>query len=124
MATTIRSKVDTELTKRVGKWFTVREIQEKLQINPATLKPLLMKYARENLLRRRHVKGTARSVQFSPAANSKASFEALLNRNMPYRNFSPTSVVFGGKRSTNWSGRKTSTAKKKAGKVITRRTRA
>jgi hypothetical protein len=108
MASTIRSKVDSELTRRVGKWFTVRDIQEKLRINPATLKPLLMKYARENLLRRRHVKGTARSVQFTPAANSKTSFSALMSRNMPYRNFSPSSIVFGGKRATKqkWAGSK------------------
>lgn len=119
MASTIRSKVDTELTRRVGQWFTVRDIQNKLKINPATLKPLLMKYARENLLRRRHVKGTARSVQFSPAANSRASFEALINRNMPYRNFSPTSVIFGGKRSVKWNSRKATS--RKAGRVLSRR---
>jgi len=87
MADTIRLKVDTELTRRVGTWFTVREIQEKLRVNPATLKPLLMKYARQNLLKRRHVKGTARSVQFTPAAGNKTSFEALLVKSMPYRNF-------------------------------------
>lgn len=87
MADTIRLKVDTELTRRVGTWFTVREIQDKLRVNPATLKPLLMKYARQNLLKRRHVKGTARSVQFTPAAGNKTSFEALLVKSMPYRNF-------------------------------------
>jgi hypothetical protein len=87
MAGDIRLKVDGELTKRVGTWFTVREIQDTLRINPATLKPLLMKYARENLLKRRHVKGTARSVQFTPAAGSKTSFGALLTKTMPYRKF-------------------------------------
>ncbi len=86
MATTIRAKVDGELTKRVGKWFTVREIQDKLCINPSTLKPLIMKYARESVLRRRHVKGTARSVEFSPAAANVNSFKAMLERFMPYRN--------------------------------------
>ena len=86
MATTIRCKIDTELTKKVGKWFTVREIQDKLKINPSTLKPLIMKYARENVLRRRHVKGTPRSVEFSPAASNVNSFKALLSKNMPYRN--------------------------------------
>ena len=116
MASTIRSKVDNELKARVGKWFTVREIQEKLKINPATLKPLLMKYARQNLLRRRHVKGTARSVQFSPAAASKSSFSALISKNMPHRRFAPDSFVFGGKRTGKWApmgtikGRKTKAA--------------
>lgn len=86
MTNTIRAKVDNELTRRVGTWFTVREIQDKLQINPSTLKPLIMKYARERVLRRRHVKGTARSVEFSPAAGSQNSFKALLVKNMPYRN--------------------------------------
>ena len=86
MITTIRSKVDNELTRRVGTWFTVRQIQDKLKINPSTLKPLIMKYARENLLRRRHVKGTARSVEFSPAAGSITSFRQMLLKNMPYRN--------------------------------------
>ena len=74
MATTVRSRVDSELTNRVGSWFTVREIQDKLRINPSTLKPLIMKYARESLLRRRSVRGTARSVQFSPAARNTAEF--------------------------------------------------
>lgn len=87
MAGDIRMMVDTELSKRVGTWFTVRDIQDTLRINPATLKPLLMKYARENLLRRRHVKGTARSVQFTPAAPNKNSFSALITKNMPYRKF-------------------------------------
>lgn len=84
---TIRSKVDTELTRHVGRWFTVRQIQNKLKINPSTLKPLIMKYAREKLLKRRHIKGTARSVEFSPAAGSTTAFKQLLNSNMPYRNF-------------------------------------
>jgi hypothetical protein len=96
MSGDIRFRVDSELTKRVGTWFTVREIQESLKINPATLKPLLMKYARENLLRRRHVKGTARSVQFSPAAGNKNTFCALIGRNMPYRQFAVPPTLKGG----------------------------
>ena len=96
MSGDIRFRVDSELTKRVGTWFTVREIQETLKINPATLKPLLMKYARENLLRRRHVKGTARSVQFTPAAGNKNTFCALIGRNMPYRQFAVPPTLKGG----------------------------
>ena len=82
---TIRARVDTEIARRVGTWFTVREIQDKLKINPSTLKPLIMKYARENVLRRRHVKGTARSVEFSPASQSMMAFQELLLGAMPYR---------------------------------------
>ncbi|MCO6431215.1 MAG: hypothetical protein J5J00_10170 [Deltaproteobacteria bacterium] len=91
MANTIRAKVDSELTRHVGKWFTVRQIQDKLRINPSTLKPLIMKYARERVLRRRHVKGTARSVEFSPAAGNTNAFKQLLVKSMPYRNFSSAS---------------------------------
>ena len=90
MAQSIRLLVDDELTKRVGKWFTVREIQDQLRINPSTLKPLIMKYAREKVLKRRSVKGTARSVQFTPAASSTKAFVALLSKHMPYRNLSET----------------------------------
>lgn len=97
MATTIRLKIDSELTRRVGKWFTVREIQDKLRVNPATLKPLLMRYARENVLRRRSVKGTARSVQFSPATSNLATFKKMLNRVMPYRNFTTEFPMARGK---------------------------
>jgi hypothetical protein len=96
MSGDIRYRVDSELTKRVGTWFTVREIQETLRINPATLKPLLMKYARENLLRRRHVKGTARSVQFTPAAPNKNGFNALITKNMPYRKFTVPPTLKAG----------------------------
>lgn len=91
MATTIRSKIDNELTSRVGKWFTVRQIQNKLRINPSTLKPLIMKYAREKVLLRRKVKGTRRSVEFSPAARNAAAFKQVLTRNMPYRNLGHSS---------------------------------
>jgi hypothetical protein len=91
MGTTIRARIDGELTRRVGKWFTVREIQDRLKVNPSTLKPLIMKYARERVLRRRSVKGTARSVQFSPAANSVNAFKQILVKNMPYRNLSAAS---------------------------------
>ena len=86
MANTIRAKIDGEITRHVGRWFTVRQIQDKLKINPSTLKPLIMKYARERVLRRRSVKGTARSVEFSPAATSTKTFQQLLSKNMPYRN--------------------------------------
>jgi len=86
MATaSIRARIDRELTSRVGKWFTVRQIQDKLKINPSTLKPLIMKYARERVLVRRKVKGTARSVEFSPAASSITNFHKALVRFMPYR---------------------------------------
>ena len=81
----IRSRIDTELTRRVGEWFTVREIQDKLRVNPSTLKPLIMKYARERVLRRRRISGTARSVEFSPNAQTPSSFEKLMIRHMPYR---------------------------------------
>lgn len=82
---TIRVKVDAELARRVGTWFTVRDIQDKLKINPSTLKPLMMKYARESVLKRRPVKGTARSVEFSPAAHSPMAFQSLVLDAMPYR---------------------------------------
>ena len=91
MATTIRSRIDNELTSRVGKWFTVRQIQNKLRINPSTLKPLIMKYARERVLLRRKVKGTRRSVEFSPAARNASAFKQVLTRNMPYRNLGHSS---------------------------------
>ena len=91
MATTIRSKIDNELTSRVGKWFTVRQIQNKLRINPSTLKPLIMKYAREHVLLRRKVKGTRRSVEFSPAARNAGAFKQVLSKNMPYRNLGHSS---------------------------------
>lgn len=86
MAMTVRAKIDTELTRRVGKWFTVRDLQDKLGVKAVTLKPLIMKYARENLLKRRNVKGTSRAVQFSPAASNLKSFMQLMAKNMPYRN--------------------------------------
>ena len=108
MSTSIRVKIDTELTKRVGKWFTVRQIQDKLRINPSTLKPLIMKYARENVLRRRHIKGTPRSVEFSPAAGSANAFKALLVKNMPYRQLGSSPVKALVKRSLNKGGKKLS----------------
>ena len=116
---TIRAKVDRELTNRVGKWFTVRQIQDKLRINPSTLKPLLMKYARENVLKRRKVKGTARAVEFTPAATSSNTFQAVLTRFMPYRNFSSTSKKFGGSR-----GGRTITARTAVRKTTARKTTA
>lgn len=84
---TIRERVDAELSKRVGTWFTLREIQEAVRVNPATLKPMIMKYAKENILRRRAVRGAARAVQFSPASSSKSGFKTLLTKTHPYRNF-------------------------------------
>jgi DNA-binding MarR family transcriptional regulator len=91
MAKTIRARVDEELSRRVGKWFTVREIQDKLKVNPSTLKPLIMRYARENVLKRRAVKGTARSVEFTPAAKNMNAFRQMLVKNMPYREMTPSS---------------------------------
>lgn len=85
MSTSIRVRIDKELTNRVGKWFTVRQIQDKLKVNPSTLKPLIMKYAREKVLVRRRIKGTARGVEFSPAANNVTKFQKVLVNNMPYR---------------------------------------
>ena len=86
MATSIRAKIDAELTKHVGKWFTVRQIQNRLAVEQSTLKPLIMRYARENVLRRRHIKGTARSVEFSPASGNTSKFKNMLVNLMPYRN--------------------------------------
>jgi len=88
--TTIRARIDTELTRRVGTWFTVREIQRKLRVNPATLKPLIMKYAREKVLKRRRVTGTARSVEFTPNANNRTAFEKLVVYKTPYRDVTST----------------------------------
>ncbi len=82
---TVRGKIDSEITKRVGSWFTVRDLQEKLRVENSTLKPLIMRYARDQILRRRKVKGEARSVQFSPAAGSTKEFQALMNQYMPYK---------------------------------------
>ena len=87
MTSTVRGRIDGELSKRIGQWFTVREIQDKLHVNPATLKPLIMRYARESVLRRRKMNGTARSVQFSPAARKIGDFRELLIDAIPYRNF-------------------------------------
>ena len=116
MSTTIRAKIDGELTRRVGKWFTVREIQDKLSVNPATLKPLIMKYAREHLLRRRRIKGTARGVEFSPSANSIGVFQKALTNHMPYRNFSAKS-----KSSKTGVAKKTTSSKKSSRKTSKRR---
>ncbi len=113
MNTTIRSKVDRELTSRVGKWFTVRDIQDKLRINPSTLKPLIMKYARERVLVRRKIKGTARSVEFSPAAKSATSFHQVLVRHMPYRNLSAA----GSKTKNRASTRSRTTSRKSTSKT-------
>ena len=111
MGMTIRAKVDSELTRRVGTWFTVRQIQDKLRINPSTLKPLIMKYARESVLRRRHVKGTARSVEFSPAAGSSKNFSQLLVKHMPYRNLMGSEMSAASKKRSSSSSKKSSTKK-------------
>jgi len=127
MGKTIRARVDEELGRRVGKWFTVREIQDKLKINPSTLKPLIMRYARENLLKRRAVKGTARSVEFTPASKSQTAFKQLLVKNMPYRNLSvPAKRVpakrVPAKRAASPARRKKATTKRKASaKPVVRR---
>jgi len=115
---TIRAKVDRELTNRVGRWFTVRQIQDKLRINPSTLKPLIMKYARERVLVRRKVKGTARSVEFSPAAGSATTFQQVLKRHMPYRNLGGTGLQAAAKRKS--SAKKSS---KKSSKKTSKRRR-
>ncbi|NMC62968.1 MAG: hypothetical protein GYA55_07340 [SAR324 cluster bacterium] len=94
--TTIRARIDTELTRRVGTWFTVREIQKKLRVNPATLKPLIMKYAREKVLKRRRVTGTSRSVEFTPNANNQKAFQKLVVCKTPYRDI--TSVRSASKK--------------------------
>src|SRR3990167_4387040 len=85
MAITVRSRIDSELTRRVGSWFTVSELQSKLRVNSSTLKPLIMRYARDSILRRRRVRGASRSVEFSPAAGSTREFQTLLGQYMPYR---------------------------------------
>jgi len=115
MGKTIRARVDEELSRRVGKWFTVREIQDKLKINPSTLKPLIMRYARENLLKRRAIRGTARSVEFTPASKSQAGFQQLLVKNMPYRNLSaPAKRTASRGKAKTASKRKTVAAPKRS----------
>ena len=122
MTTSIRAKVDRELTSRVGKWFTVRQIQDKLSINPSTLKPLIMKYAREKVLLRRKVKGTARSVEFSPAAKNVNSFQQVLTKYMPYRNVTgcPTGKMSKSCSTGSWS--KKSKASKTSHKTSSHKT--
>ena len=115
---TIRSKIDSELTRRIGTWFTVREIQDKLRVNPSTLKPLIMKYARESVLKRRSIRGTARSVEFTPAASSINNFKALLEKSMPYRNFG-SSVVRGSVKKAAKAAKKP--AKKAAPKKVAKK---
>lgn len=82
---TVRSKIDSEITKRVGSWFTVRELQSKLRVSNSTLKPLIMRYARDQILRRRRVKGVARAVEFSPAARNIKEFQSIMDQYMPYK---------------------------------------
>jgi hypothetical protein len=82
---TVRGKIDSAITKQVGKWFTVSDLQAKLKVENSTLKPLIMRYARDQILVRRKVKGEARAVQFSPAAKSTKEFEILMANYMPYK---------------------------------------
>jgi hypothetical protein len=119
---TIRAKVDTELTNRVGKWFTVREIQDKLKVKSSTLKPLIMKYAREKLLRRRSIRGTARSVEFSPITTNAKNFSSLLKNKMPYRNLggSKTTRLSAAKKSSTRTTAKKSKTSKKSSKTSSR----
>lgn len=124
MIATVRGKIDGELTKRIGQWFTVREIQDKLHVNPATLKPLIMRYARESVLKRRKVKGTARAVQFSPGVANRAEFKQLLDGAIPYRNFDPASATAQGKlassRKAKWHKKAAPTMKRTAKKSATK----
>ena len=120
MSATIRAKVDTELSRRIGTWVTVREIQDKLHIKQATLKPLIMKYARESLLKRRHVRGTARSVQFTPAAKNASLFKNMLLDKMPYRNLLATAQKAAGRKTAKKATKKTA---KRATKKTTKRSR-
>ena len=106
MSNSIRLRIDRELTSRVGKWFTVRQIQDKLKVNPSTLKPLIMKYAREKVLVRRRVKGTARAVEFSPRAANVTKFQQVLVNNMPYR--------FGSKKTATRRAKTTKATKRSA----------
>lgn len=82
---TVRGKIDSAITKQVGKWFTVSDLQAKLKVENSTLKPLIMRYARDQILVRRKVKGESRAVQFSPAAKSTKEFETLMANYMPYK---------------------------------------
>ena len=82
---TVRGKIDSEITKNVGKWFSVSDLQKKLKVENSTLKPLIMRYARDQILVRRKVKGEARAVQFSPAAKNVKEFQNLMNQYMPYK---------------------------------------
>lgn len=112
--TSIRSKIDNEIARHCGGWFTVRQIQDKLKVNMATLKPLIMKYARESLLKRRKVNGTARSVQFTPASNNTTKFQAILQSRMPYREATATKNAKASKKATK-------TAKKTTRKTTTKK---
>lgn len=119
---TVRGKIDSAITKQVGKWFTVSDLQSKLKVENSTLKPLIMRYARDQILVRRKVKGEARAVQFSPAAKSIKEFENLMANYMPYKtkgkklaaksNKSPKAVKASSKKSLNLSSTKIMSSKK------------
>lgn len=113
---TVRGKIDSEITKRVGSWFTVRDLQEKLRVENSTLKPLIMRYARDQILRRRKVKGEARSVQFSPAAGSTKEFQALMNQYMPYKTNGKKIIAKVSAKSSKTSAMKTSAKSKSSTK--------
>ncbi len=125
---TVRGKIDSAITKQVGKWFTVRDLQEKLEVENSTLKPLIMRYARDQILVRRKVKGEARAVQFSPAAKSVKEFENLMNQYMPYKtsgkkivsaaskNAASKNSKKGSEKSTSKSSKKNSSSKSSSSK--------
>lgn len=102
---TVRGKIDSAITKQVGKWFTVRDLQQKLNVENSTLKPLIMRYARDRILVRRKVKGEARAVQFSPAAKSIKEFEVLMGNYMPYKTSGKKIAAASSKASKNSSSK-------------------
>jgi hypothetical protein len=104
---TVRGKIDSEITKNVGKWFSVSDLQKKLKVENSTLKPLIMRYARDQILVRRKVKGEARAVQFSPAAKNVKEFQNLMNQYMPYKT-SGKKIVSKNAKSSNATSLKTS----------------
>jgi hypothetical protein len=113
---TVRGKIDSAITKQVGKWFTVRDLQQKLKVENSTLKPLIMRYARDQILVRRKVKGEARAVQFSPAAKSVKEFENLMNQYMPYKTSGKKIVAASSKASKKSSSKSSAKSSKSTSK--------
>lgn len=107
-ATTVRARIDGELSRQIGKWFTLRQMQDKLKINQATLKRLILRYASESVLRRRKVKGTARAVEFSPAAANLNGFQKLLINKMPARTKTTSTKTKTAKSATKTATKKSS----------------